>query len=125
MAAEVRPIAAARPPAEPAQGASRRWALIAFAAFAIAGVAVHAVHALAGPGHSAADRLVDDWLYAALFLATAGSLSLRARRDRALRVPWTIAAIGVAIWAAAEISYRALEAKKLRQIEPWGAEAGT
>ncbi|MFN8131140.1 MAG: diguanylate cyclase [Solirubrobacteraceae bacterium] len=109
MAAEVRPIAAARPSAAPAPGESRRWALIAFAAFAVVGVAVHGLHALAGPGSSVADRLVDDWLYAALFLATAGSLALRARRDRALRVPWTIAAIGVAIWAAAEVSYRVLE----------------
>jgi two-component system, cell cycle response regulator len=110
MAANPRPVLAAAPHPDPTVAAGpRRRALAAFAAVAVAGVAVHGANALAGPARGAGSTLIEDWLYAGLFLLTTASLALRARRDRGLRVPWTIAAVGVATWAAAEVSYRALE----------------
>ncbi len=85
-----------------------RRALTAFAVVAVAGVAVHAAGALLGLDGTPATA-IDDWLYAALFVMTAASCALRARRDRAQRLPWSLAALGVTLWAAAEVAYRALE----------------
>jgi two-component system cell cycle response regulator len=73
-----------------------------FEVLAILGIAVHGVLALAGRY----PRIVDDWLYCGLYLCAAASCALRARRGDA-RAAWAIAALGVVLWASAEIVFRA------------------
>ena len=78
----------------------------AFAVLATAGVAVHLGSALAG---RSGDAAVEDWLYGALFAATSASCAWRAVRSRGERLPWALASVGVAVWLAAEVVYRATE----------------
>ncbi len=83
----------------------KAWAT-AFAVLAAAGVGVHLGFALSGHAGGAP---VEDWLYGALFAATSASCAGRAVRSPSERVPWTLAAVGVATWLAAEVVYRATE----------------
>jgi diguanylate cyclase (GGDEF)-like protein/putative nucleotidyltransferase with HDIG domain len=65
------------------------------------GVAIHAAFALAGTRAAP----VDDWLYCGLFILAAASCADRGRRDGG--GPWILATVGVLIWGAAEIVFRA------------------
>ncbi len=73
----------------------------AFLIVATLGVAIHAAWALTGN----TSAVVDDWLYCGLFCLAAASCAARGRRGDG-RLAWTIAAIGVVVWGAAEIAYR-------------------
>ncbi len=77
-----------------------------FAALGALGLAVHLAFAVGTGSHSAA---VEDWLYGLLFAATAVSCVWRAARVPEERVPWLIAAAGVAVWLVAEVVYRVVE----------------
>ena len=82
---------------------------ITFAVLAAAGLTVHAVHGATGFGGALATTVVSGWIYCGLFLMTAVSCAVRARRAPEQRLPWTLAAIGVTVWAAAEVTYRVVE----------------
>ncbi len=73
----------------------------AYVAVAVLGIAIHGAFALAG----STPKLVDDWLYCGLYGLAAASCAYRARRGDA-RLAWTIAAVGVGVWGAAEIVFR-------------------
>ncbi len=88
-----------------------RLSACAFLAVAATGVLVHAAHASLFRNPQL-DRPVADWLYCSLFGLAALACALRAareRRDGGNARAWAIAAAGVTLWAAAEISYRVLE----------------
>jgi two-component system cell cycle response regulator len=80
-------------------------ALVLIAAAAV-GLAVHFAFALGGSSYS---PVVDDWLYCMLFAATSASCAWRAVRRPDERLPWAIAAVGVAVWMVAEVVYRVAE----------------
>lgn len=94
--AAVVPTVRARPGAPGVARARRRYV-----ALAAAGVALHGSFALAGK----TDTLIDNWLYCGLFLLAAASCAYRGRRGDAAGA-WTMAAVGVAVWGAAEIVFR-------------------
>jgi len=73
----------------------------AFVLVAALGLAIHAVWALTG----STSTVVDDWLYCGLFFLAAASCADRGRRGDGRRA-WTMAAVGVVVWGAAEIAYR-------------------
>src|SRR5437763_266959 len=73
----------------------------AFVAVAVVGLGIHGIAALAG----STPAFVDNWLYCGLYLLTAASCAYRSRRGDA-RAAWSVAAVAVVIWAAAEISFR-------------------
>ena len=77
-----------------------------FAALGAMGLAVHLAFAVGTGSHRAA---VEDWLYCLLFAATGISCVWRAARVPEERVPWLIAAAGVAVWLVAEVVYRVVE----------------
>ncbi len=79
----------------------RAGSVWAFAGVASIGVAIHAAFALA----DARAAPVDDWLYCGLFFLAAFSCAARGRRDGG--GPWILAAVGVLVWGAAEIVFRA------------------
>jgi len=88
-----------------------RIAARAFLAVALGGIVLHGLRA-AGLGGGGIDPAVVDWLYCGLFAAAASSCAYRAIRERRAggnALAWAIAAVGVAVWCAAEISYRLLE----------------
>lgn len=86
-------------------GAGARAAVVV-GGLAVTGVVVHLANALTGLGGGAA---IEDWLYCGLFAVAAAACARRAVIDRDLRVPWTLAAVGVTVWLAAEAVYRASE----------------
>jgi two-component system, cell cycle response regulator len=75
-----------------------------FGAAALAGVAVHALHAATGGGGT----VVVDWLYCSLYALAAVVCVVHARAGGA-RAAWYTAAAGVAVWGAAEVSFRVIE----------------
>jgi two-component system, cell cycle response regulator len=83
-----------------------RTAATAFAVAAAAGLAVHLAF---GAGAGSGSAAVEDWLYCLLFAATSAGCAWRAVRRPEERLPWLIAAAGVAVWLAAEVVYRVSE----------------
>ncbi len=86
-------------------------ASLVFLTLGVAGLAVHAIHAALVPDPGG-DTAVADWLYCSLFALAAISCLIRAVRERrggGRPLPWTMAAAGVLLWAAAEVSFRLIE----------------
>ncbi len=83
---------------QPVRASGRRTFFVAIAGL---GVAVHGAFAATG----GTSRVVDDWLYCGLYLLAAGACAALSRRGDA-RLAWSVAAIGVVVWGAAEILFR-------------------
>src|SRR5436305_5538911 len=70
---------------------------------AFAFLVAFSVHALFWRGKGL-DHFFNDWVYNGLVLAAAASCLTRAVRIRRDRAPWLVLGIGLALWAAAEIT---------------------
>jgi diguanylate cyclase (GGDEF)-like protein len=88
-----------------------------FGLLATAALALHAAVAVAGdaapPGLRA---LAADWAYCGGYLLAAAACAARATRARGF--PWAVAAVGVAVWASAEIAFRLVEPDPTRWYPP-------
>ena len=89
-------------------GRTRGLALGAFVLAASIGVGVHGLHAAGAFRGGLVDRLVEDWMYCALYALAAAACLRHALRGDA-RLAWAAATAGVVTWGGAEVVFRLAE----------------
>jgi diguanylate cyclase (GGDEF)-like protein len=82
----------------------RPWAVAAFG-FAVAAFACYVVGLVAAPSGSGVAELVDNWFYAALFVAAVAVVAARAFLVADDRLAWSVLALALACTAFAEVYY--------------------